>query len=151
MLTIEKEFIGAVIGPGGKIIQEMQAETGATINIEEVDGFGKVQIMSDNADSLNAALAKIKAIVAVPEVGGVYDGKVKNVVDFGAFVEFMPGKEGLLHISEISWERLPSMEGVLKEGDAIQVKLTEVDKRSGKYRLSKKVLTKKPGKEESSN
>ena len=105
MLTIEKEFIGAVIGPGGKIIQEMQAETGATINIEEVDGFGKVQIMSDNADSLNAALAKIKAIVAVPEVGGVYDGKVKNVVDFGAFVEFMPGKEGLLHISEISWER----------------------------------------------
>ncbi|MDB4347554.1 polyribonucleotide nucleotidyltransferase [Bacteroidia bacterium] len=151
MLTIEKEFIGAVIGPGGKIIQEMQAETGATINIEEVDGFGKVQIMSDNADSLNAALAKIKAIVAVPEVGGVYDGKVKNVVDFGAFVEFMPGKEGLLHISEISWERLPSMEGVLKEGDAIQVKLTEVDKRSGKYRLSKKVLTEKPGKEESSN
>jgi len=154
MLTIEKEFIGAIIGPGGKIIQEMQAETGATINIEEVDGMGKVQIMSDNADSLNAALAKIKAIVAVPEVGATYDGKVKNVVDFGAFVEFMPGKEGLLHISEISWERLPSMEGVLKEGDAIQVKLTEVDKRSGKYRLSKKVLTprpERPNKEEKSN
>lgn len=154
MLTIEKEFIGAIIGPGGKIIQEMQAETGATINIEEVDGVGKIQIMSNNADSLNAALAKIRAIVAVPEVGGVYDGKVKNVVDFGAFVEFMPGKEGLLHISEISWERLPSMEGVLKEGDPIQVKLTEVDKRSGKYRLSKKVLMpkpEKPAKEGSSN
>lgn len=154
MLTIDKEFIGAVIGPGGKIIQEMQLETGATINIEEVDGVGKVQIMSNNADSMNAALARIKGIVAVPEVGATYEGKVKNVVDFGAFVEFMPGKEGLLHISEISWERLPSMEGVLKEGDAITVKLTEVDKRSGKYRLSKKVLTprpERPSKEEGSN
>ena len=144
MLTVDKEFIGAIIGPGGKIIQEMQEETGATINIEEVDGVGKVQIMSANADSLNSALARIKAIVAVPEVGEVYEGKVKNVVEFGAFVEFMPGKEGLLHISEITWERLPSMEGVLKEGDTIKVKLTEIDKRTGKYRLSKKVLTPRP-------
>jgi len=144
LIIIDKEFIGAIIGPGGKIIQEIQNTTGATLSIEEVDGKGKIHIMSNNADSMNAAIAWVKGIVAMPEVGEIYDGTVKSVVDFGAFVEILPGKEGLLHISEISWERLPTMEGVLKAGDKIQVKLTEVDKRTGKYRLSKKVLMPKP-------
>ncbi len=144
LITIDKEFIGAVIGPGGKIIQEIQNTTGATISIEEVDNKGKIHIMSNNAESMQKAIAWIKGIVAMPEVGEVYQGKVKSVVEFGAFIEILPGKEGLLHISEISWERLPSMDGVLKIGDAIEVKLTEVDKKSGKYRLSRKVLLPKP-------
>ncbi len=143
VLRIPKEFIGAVIGPGGKIIQEMQRETGASISIDEVGNEGVVEIASSNKESLDAAVGKIRAIVAIPEVGKVYQGKVKNIMAFGAFVEFMPGKDGLLHISEISNERLDTMEGVLKEGDKIEVKLIEVDKKTGKFRLSRKVLLEK--------
>ena len=140
VLRIAKEFIGAVIGPGGKIIQEIQRVTGATISIEEVNNEGVVEIASPNKQSIDAALNWVKGIVAEPEVGEVYEGKVKTITTFGAFVEFMPGKDGLLHISEISKDRLPSMEGVLKEGEMIQVKLVEIDKKTGKYRLSRKVL-----------
>lgn len=144
VIVIDKEFIGAVIGPGGKIIQDMQAKTNTTISIEEKDGKGYVEIMSTDADGMNAAKAIIAGIIAIPEEGATYDGVVKNIMDFGAFVEFMPNKDGLLHISEITWERLGSMEGVLKEGDKIQVKLIEVDKKTGKYRLSRKALLPKP-------
>jgi polyribonucleotide nucleotidyltransferase len=140
VLRIAKEYIGAVIGPGGKIIQEIQRTTGATISIEEVNNEGVVEIASPNKQSIDAALNWVKGIVAEPEVGEVYEGKVKTITTFGAFVEFMPGKDGLLHISEISKDRLPSMEGVLKEGEMIQVKLVEIDKKTGKYRLSRKVL-----------
>jgi polyribonucleotide nucleotidyltransferase len=143
-MTIPKEFIGAVIGPGGKIIQEMQRETGATIVIEEKDNMGHIDIVATNADAINAVLAKIKGIVAQPEVGEVYEGKVKSIMAFGAFVEFMPGKDGLLHISEIEHRRLESMEGVLKEGEKIQVKLIGVDPKTGKFKLSRKVLLPKP-------
>lgn len=143
-LIIPKEFIGAVIGPGGKIIQEMQRETNTVISIEEVGNTGVVEISSSNKADIDAAMAKIKGIIAIPEVNEVYEGKVKNIMDFGAFVEFMPGKDGLLHISEITWERLNSMDGVLKEGDKIKVKLIEIDKKTGKYRLSKKALLPKP-------
>jgi polyribonucleotide nucleotidyltransferase len=139
-MTIPKEFIGAVIGPGGKIIQEMQRETGATIVIEEINNVGHIDIVATNADAINAVLAKIKGIVAQPEVGEVYEGKVKSIMAFGAFVEFMPGKDGLLHISEIEHRRLESMEGVLKEGEKIQVKLIGVDPKTGKFKLSRKVL-----------
>ena len=144
VMRIPKEFIGAVIGPGGKIIQEMQRETGAVISIEEVGNEGVIEIASNNKGSLDAAMARISAIVAVPEVGKTYHGKVKSIMTFGAFVEFMPGKDGLLHISEISYDRLNSMEGVLKEGDELDVKLIEVDKKTGKFRLSRKVLLPKP-------
>ncbi|WP_316829335.1 polyribonucleotide nucleotidyltransferase [Pedobacter aquatilis] len=144
-LVIDKEFIGAVIGPGGKIIQEMQRETGATISIEEVDGKGNVEIFADNKASIDAAVSRIRAIVAKPEIGEVYQGKVKSIMPFGAFVEIMPGKDGLLHISEISWQRLETMDGVLKEGDKIEVKLLDVDKQ-GKMKLSRKVLLPKPEK-----
>ena len=140
VLRIAKEYIGAVIGPGGKIIQEIQRVTGATISIEEVNNEGVVEIASPNKQSIDAALNWVKGIVAEPEVGEVYEGKVKTITTFGAFVEFMPGKDGLLHISEISKDRLPSMEGVLTEGEKIQVKLVEIDKKTGKYRLSRKVL-----------
>jgi len=140
VLRIAKEYIGAVIGPGGKIIQEIQRVTGATISIEEVNNEGVVEIASPNKQSIDAALNWVKGIVAEPEVGEVYEGKVKTITTFGAFVEFMPGKDGLLHISEISKDRLPSMEGVLKEGEMIQVKLVEIGKKTGKYRLSRKVL-----------
>jgi len=143
-LVIPREFIGAVIGPGGKIIQEMQRETNTIISIEEIDNQGVIEISSSNKTDIDAALAKIKAIVTVPEVGEVYEGTVKNIMDFGAFVEILPGKDGLLHISEISWERLGSMEGILKTGDKIKVKLVEVDKKTGKMRLSHKVLLPKP-------
>lgn len=143
-MTIPKEFIGAVIGPGGKIIQEMQRETGATIVIEEINNIGHIDIVATNADAINAVLSKIKAIVAQPEVGEVYDGKVKSIMPFGAFVEFMPGKDGLLHISEVEHRRLETMEGVLKEGDKIQVKLIGVDPKTGKFKLSRKVLLPKP-------
>lgn len=139
-MTIPKEFIGAVIGPGGKIIQEMQRETGATIVIEEINNIGHIDIVATNADAINAVLSKIKGIVAQPEVGEVYDGKVKSIMAFGAFVEFMPGKDGLLHISEIEHRRLESMEGVLKEGDKVQVKLIGVDPKTGKFKLSRKAL-----------
>jgi len=143
-LVVDKEFIGAIIGPGGKIIQALQEETATTITIEEVDGKGVVEISSPNKSGIDAALAKIRGIVSVPEEGEEYSGVVKNVVDFGAFVEFLPGKQGLLHISEISWERLPSMDGVMKEGDKVEVKLIGVDARSGKFKLSKKALMPKP-------
>lgn len=139
-LKIEREMIGAVIGPGGKVVQEIQRQTGATINIEETPDGGLVSIFAVNKDVLDAAVKWVSGIVAVPTVGDNYTGKVKSIQPFGAFVEFMPGKEGLLHISEIKWERLPDMEGVLEIGEEIQVKLIEVDKKSGKYRLSRKVL-----------
>lgn len=141
---IDKEFIGAVIGPGGKVIQEIQRETGATIVIEEVNEEGVIHIYATDEESLKKADKWIKEIVAIPEVGKVYDGKVKNITSFGAFVEFMPGKEGLLHISEIKWERLESMDGVLETGEELPVKLIEIDKRTGKYRLSRKVLLPRP-------
>ncbi|MBK7957370.1 MAG: polyribonucleotide nucleotidyltransferase [Bacteroidetes bacterium] len=144
---IPKEFIGAVIGPGGKHIQELQAATNSTITIEELNGFGKVQIFANNKDNIDKAYARIKGIATVPVVGDIYDAVVKNIVEFGAFVEILPGKEGLLHISEISWKRLPSMEGVLKTGDHIRVKLLEVDAKTGKMRLSSKVLLEKPQQE----
>ncbi len=143
-LVIAKEFIGAVIGPGGKIIQEMQRETNTTISIEEVNNEGIIEISSVDKDGIEAAKARIRAITASPEVGEVYEGKVKNIMEFGAFVEFMPGKDGLLHISEISWNRIDKMDGVFKEGEKIKVKLIEVDKKTGKYRLSKKVLDPRP-------
>ena len=144
-IDIPKEFIGAVIGPGGKIIQQMQEDTGATITIEEADGKGHVQISAPNKDSIDAALAKIKGIVALPEVGEVYDGVVKSIMPYGCFVEILPGKEGLLHISEIEWRRLESVEDAgIKEGDHIDVKLLEIDPKTGKYKLSRRVLLEKP-------
>ncbi len=144
-LTIPKEFIGAVIGPGGKIIQQMQENTGATITIDEADGVGKVQVSAPNKESIDAALAKIKAIVAVPEVGEVYEGTVKSIMPYGCFVEILPGKEGLLHISEIAWRRLETVEEAgIKEGDKIKVKLLEIDPKTGKYKLSHRVLIDKP-------
>ena len=142
---IPKEFIGAVIGPGGKIIQGMQEDTGATITIEEEDGVGKIQVSGPNKESIDAAVAKIRAIVAIPEVGKVYDAKVVSIMPYGCFVEFMPGKEGLLHISEIAWKRLESVEEAgIKEGDTIKVKLLEIDDKTGKFRLSHRVLEEKP-------
>lgn len=143
-IIIDKEFIGAVIGPGGKIIQEMQEATGAVIMIEEVDGHGVVDIVSENKESIEAAKSKIKAITARPEVGEVYMSKVKSIMPYGAFVEIMPGKEGLLHISEIEWTRLEKVEAVLKEGDEIKVKLIAIDPKSGKFKLSRKILLPKP-------
>ena len=147
-MIIPKDMIGAVIGPGGKIIQEMQAVTGATINIEEIDGMGHIQIMGTNKESVEGAVSRIKAITAVPEVGEVYKGRVKNIMPFGAFVEVMPGKDGLLHISEIEHRRLEKVEEVLKEGDEIEVKLIAVDEKTGKLKLSRKVLLPKPEKNE---
>lgn len=142
---IPKEFIGAVIGPGGKIIQQMQEDTGATITIEEADGKGHVQVSAPNKDSIDAALAKIKAIVAVPEVGEVYEGTVRSIMPYGCFVEILPGKDGLLHISEIDWKRLETVEEAgIKEGDKIKVKLMEIDPKTGKYKLSHRVLMEKP-------
>jgi len=144
-IIIPKEFIGAVIGPGGKIIQGMQEDTGATITIDEEDGVGKVQVSGPNAESINAALAKIRAIVAVPEVGEVYEGTIRSIMPYGCFVEFMPGKDGLLHISEIDWKRLETVEDAgLKEGDKLTVKLLEIDPKTGKFKLSHRVLIPKP-------
>jgi polyribonucleotide nucleotidyltransferase len=149
-LIIDKEMIGAVIGPGGKIIQDIQNTSGATVVIEEVNNKGVVNVFATNKESMDAALKRITAIVAIPEIGQVYDGKVKSIVPFGAFVEFMPGKDGLLHISEIKWERLESLEGVLEVGEEIKVKLVDIDKKTGKYRLSRKVLLPRPPKKETS-
>ncbi len=146
MMFIPKELIGAVIGPGGKVIQEIQKDTLCTIIIEEVDNQGKINIFSANQNHLDAALRRIKSIVAQPEIGETYTGKVKNIQPFGAFVEFMPGKDGLLHISEIKWERLDTMDGVLEPGEEIVVKLIDVDKKTGKFKLSRKVLLPKPEK-----
>ncbi len=147
-INIEKEMIGAVIGPGGKVVQEIQKTTGATIVIEEVGNRGLVNIFATNQDVMDAAVKRVKAIVAVPDVGEVYDGVVKSIMPFGAFVEFMPGKDGLLHISEIKWERLETMEGVMEVGEKVKVKLVEVDKKTGKFRLSRKVLLPKPPRNE---
>ena len=142
---IPKEFIGAVIGPGGKIIQQMQEDTNTTITIDEVDGVGKVQVSAPNKDAIDAALAKIKAIVAIPEVGEVYEGTVRSIMPYGCFVEILPGKDGLLHISEIDWKRLETVEEAgIKEGDKIKVKLLEIDPKTGKYKLSRRVLLEKP-------
>ncbi|MHA4807555.1 polyribonucleotide nucleotidyltransferase [Flavitalea flava] len=143
-LFIDKEFIGAVIGPQGKIIQEIQRETGTTINLEEVGNFGEVSIFSPAKEGLDKAVAWIKGIVAMPEVGSVYEAKVKSVMPYGAFVEFLPGKQGLLHISEVSHKRLETMEGVLSEGDMVKVKLIGLDQKTGKFKLSRKVLMPKP-------
>jgi polyribonucleotide nucleotidyltransferase len=144
-IIIPKEFIGAVIGPGGKIIQGMQEETGAVITIEEADGVGKVQVSGSSKAIIDAAMSKIKAIVAVPEIGEVYEGTVRSVMPYGCFVEFMPGKDGLLHISEIDWKRLETVEEAgIKEGDKLQVKLLEIDPKTGKFKLSRRVLIEKP-------
>ena len=142
---IPKEFIGAIIGPGGKIIQQMQEETGATITIDETDGKGHVPVSAPNKDSINAAMGKIKAIVAVPEVGEVYEGIVRSIMPYGCFVEILPGRDGLLHISEIDWKRLETVEEAgIKEGDKVKVKLMEIDPKTGKYKLSRRVLLEKP-------
>ena len=146
-MTIPKEFIGAVIGPGGKIIQGMQEETGATITIEEIDNVGRIEISGTNKKSIDDAIRLIKGIVAVPEIGEVYKGKVRSIMPYGAFVEFLPGKDGLLHISEIDWKRLETVEEAgIKEGDEIEVKLIDIDPKTGKFKLSRKVLLPRPEK-----
>lgn len=147
-ITIDKDQIGAVIGPGGKVVQDIQATSGATVVIEEVGNKGVVSVFATSKESMDKAVGRIKGIVAIPEVGEVYTGKVKSIVQFGAFVEFMPGKDGLLHISEIKWDRLETMDGVLEVGEELQVKLVEIDKKTGKYRLSRKVLLPKPEKKD---
>ncbi|MFN8286475.1 MAG: polyribonucleotide nucleotidyltransferase [Chitinophagales bacterium] len=144
VLMIDKEYIGAVIGPGGKVIQEMQRETGCTIVIEEVGNQGKVEIFSSNKEGIDKAVAKIKGITATPEIGEIYEATVKSIMPYGAFVEFLPGKQGLLHISEISHKRLETMEGVLKENEVVKVKLLGIDNKTGKFKLSRKVLLDKP-------
>lgn len=143
-INVDREYIGAIIGPGGKIIQEIQRETDTTINIEEVNDRGEIKIFSSNKENIDKALKWIKAIVAVPEVGEVYEGEVRSIMPFGAFIEFMPGKQGLLHISEVSWSRIDTLEGVLKEGDRVKIKLVGTDPKTGKLRLSRKVLMDKP-------
>ena len=144
-MTVDKEFIGAIIGKGGEVIQKMQEETGTIISIDEIDGLGYIEIASANKDGIDAAVERIKAIIAVPEEGTIYTGTVRSILEFGAFVEFMPGRDGLLHISEISWDRLPDMEASgLHEGDEVTVKLIEIDKKTGKYRLSMRALQDKP-------
>lgn len=144
-LEIPKEFIGAIIGPGGKIIQQMQEESGATITIDEVDGVGKIQVSAPNKTAIDAAMGKIKSIVAVPEIGEVYEGTVRSIMPYGCFVEILPGKDGLLHISEIDWKRLTTVEEAgIKEGDKLQVKLLDIDPKTGKYKLSHRCLLEKP-------
>jgi polyribonucleotide nucleotidyltransferase len=149
VMMIPKEMIGAIIGPGGKIIQNMQAETGAVITIEEIGNEGRVEIAANNKMAIDAAIAKIKGIVSIPEIGETYPSKVKSVMPYGAFVEFMPGKEGLLHISEIDWKRIETMDQAgISEGDMIDVKLLDIDQKTGKYKLSRKALLPRPPKEE---
>jgi polyribonucleotide nucleotidyltransferase len=147
-IIIDKELIGAVIGPGGKVVQEIQKVTGATVIIEEVEKNGLVHIFATDKTAMDAAFGRVKAIVSMPVIGEVYDGKVKSVTAYGAFIEFLPGKEGLLHISEIKWERLDNMDGVLEIGEEIKVKLLDIDKKTGKFRLSRKVLLPRPEKKE---
>lgn len=144
-LTIPKDLIGAVIGPGGKIIQGIQEQSGAIVSIEEIDNAGYIEVAASNKESIDKAMAMINAIVELPEEGKTYTGTVRSILDFGAFVEFMPGRDGLLHISEISWERVDNMEASgIKEGDTLEVKLIEIDKKTGKYRLSMRALQPKP-------
>jgi len=150
VIKIMKDQIGAVIGPGGKVVQDIQKQSGATVTIEEKEDGGYVSIFSANGSAMDMAVRMVKSIVTVPEVGEIYDGKVKNIQAFGAFVEFLPGKDGLLHISEISWDRIDTMDGVFKEGDKVKVKLVEVDKKTGKFRLSAKALLPKPASSEKS-
>ncbi len=150
VIKINKDQIGSVIGPGGKIVQDIQKQSGATVTIEEKDDAGFVSIFSSNGEAMEKAIKMVKGIVTIPEVGEVYEGKVKNIQAFGAFVEFLPGKDGLLHISEISWDRIDTMDGVFQEGDKVKVKLVEVDKKTGKFRLSAKVLLPKPERSEKS-
>ena len=149
MLTIPKDMIGALIGPGGKVIQEIQRETGTTIIVEEIDGYGDVNIFGENKEAITAALEWVKKIVTVPEVGQIYKGKVKTIVQFGAFVEILPNKDGLLHISEIDWKKIKTVDEVLKEGDEVEVKLIEIDPKNGKLKLSRKVLLPRPPRPES--
>ena len=144
VIKIDTNQIGAVIGPGGKVVQDIQKDSGAVVNIDEHDNAGWVSIFATSKESMDKAVSRIKGIVAVPEVGDTYVGKVKTIQPFGAFVEFMPGKDGLLHISEIKWERLETMDGVFQVGEEVTVKLVDVDKKTGKYRLSRKVLLPKP-------
>jgi polyribonucleotide nucleotidyltransferase len=149
VIIIPKDFIGAVIGPGGKIIQGIQEETGAVITIEEVDGKGRVEVSASNKGSIDAAMRKIKGIVAVPEVGEIYQATVRSVMPYGLFCEFLPGKDGLLHISEIDWKRFEKVEDTgIREGDTISVKLMDIDPRTGKFKLSHKVLLPRPPKAE---
>jgi polyribonucleotide nucleotidyltransferase len=148
MLTIPKDMIGALIGPGGKVIQEIQRETGTTIIVEEIDGHGDVNIFGENKEAITAALDWVKKIVTVPEVGQIYKGKVKTIVQFGAFIEILPNKDGLLHISEIDWKKIKTVEEVLKEGDEVEVKLIDIDPKTGKLKLSRKVLLPRPPREE---
>jgi polyribonucleotide nucleotidyltransferase len=143
-LTIPKDMIGAVIGPGGKVIQEIQAESGATIMIEEKDNQGLVKIFGENQECIEKALGRVKGIVHEPEVGEIYKGKVKSIVTFGAFVEILPGKQGLLHISEIDWRRIKTVDEVLKEGEEVEVKIIEIEKGNGRFKLSRKALIPKP-------
>jgi len=143
-VKIAKDMIGALIGPGGKIVQQIQQETGTTITIEEKEDHGQVDVFAENKENVDAAVERIKKIVEVPEVGQVYKGTIKSIVSFGAFVEIIPGKEGLLHISEIDWKRIESVESVLKEGQEIEVKLIDIDKQTGKLRLSRKALLPRP-------
>ena len=148
MLTIPKDMIGALIGPGGKVIQEIQRETGTTIIVAEIDGHGDVNIFGENKEAITAALDWVKKIVTVPEVGQIYKGKVKTIVQFGAFIEILPNKDGLLHISEIDWKKIKTVEEVLKEGDEVEVKLIDIDPKTGKLKLSRKVLLPRPPREE---
>jgi polyribonucleotide nucleotidyltransferase len=143
-LYIDREFIGAVIGPGGKIIQEIQRETGTTINLEEKDNQGEVSIFGTVKEGVDKAVAWVRGIVAVPVEGEEYESVVKSIMPYGAFVEFLPGKQGLLHISEVSWKRLDTLEGVLNEGDKVKVKLVGTDPKTGKFKLSRKILLPKP-------
>jgi polyribonucleotide nucleotidyltransferase len=147
-MTIPGDLIGAVIGPGGKIIQEIQKETETTIVIEEVDGKGVIDVMATNGDQMEQALSRIKSITQVPEVGDEFLGKVKALAPYGAFVEVTPGKDGLLHISEIDWKRIDKVEDVLKEGDEVKVKIIDKDKKTGKLKLSRKVLIPRPEKKD---
>jgi polyribonucleotide nucleotidyltransferase len=148
MLTIPKDMIGALIGPGGKVIQEIQRETGTTIIVEEINGLGDVNIFGENKEAITAALEWVKKIVTVPEVGQVYKGKVKTIVQFGAFVEILPNKDGLLHISEIDWKKIKTVDEVLKVGDEVEVKLIDIDPKNGKLKLSRKVLLPRPPRQE---
>jgi polyribonucleotide nucleotidyltransferase len=143
-IKIPKDMIGALIGPGGKIVQEIQADTETTITIEEEENYGAVDVFAENKENIDKALERIKTIIQVPEVGEIYEGTVKSVVNFGAFVEILPGKEGLLHISEIDWKRINNVESVLKEGDTVKVKLLDIDKKTGNLKLSRKALLPKP-------
>jgi polyribonucleotide nucleotidyltransferase len=148
MLTIPKDMIGALIGPGGKVIQEIQRETGTTIIVEEIDGHGDVNIFGENKEAITAALDWVKKIVTVPEIGQVYKGKVKTIVQFGAFVEILPNKDGLLHISEIEWRKIKTVDEVLKEGQEVEVKIIDIDPKTGKLKLSRKVLLPRPPRQE---